>query len=112
VIEIVWHRHRVQDEIELARLSIHLFWVSRNNNLLRAQFQGVLTFALGGCKRHYMSAKGSRELDPHMTQTTDADNTDFAPSANLPVAQWRPHRDSGTEERRYGSEALFREVEL
>src|ERR1700724_4185726 len=71
--------HRVQDEIELARLSIHLFRVSRNNNLLLAQFQGVLTFAFGGCKRHNVSAKGSRELDPHMTQTTDADNTDFAP---------------------------------
>jgi hypothetical protein len=57
-IETVWHRHRIQDDIELARLSIHLLWVPRYNNLLRTQFQGVLTFALGGSKRHNMSAKG------------------------------------------------------
>jgi hypothetical protein len=59
-----------------------------------------------------MSAEGSGEFDPHMTQAADADNTDLAPGANLPVPQRRPHGDSRTKERRDGGQAVFREVEF
>ena len=34
-VETVWQRHCIQDEIELARLSIHLVRIPRDDNLLR-----------------------------------------------------------------------------
>ena len=59
-----------------------------------------------------MTAEGSGEFDPHMTQAADADNTDLFPGANLPVPQWRPHGDSRTKERRHGGQTLFRKVQF
>src|ERR1700722_1180177 len=60
-----------------------------------------------------MTAERAGQFDPHMTQAADADNTDLAPGANLPVPQRRPYADSRTKkERRHGGQALFRKVQF
>ena len=48
------------------------------------------------------------DLYPHVTQSTQADDTDLLPRTGTPVAQGRERRDTGTEQGRNARQILLR----
>jgi len=99
------------EEIELQFEHSSLLSFARQQPPARP-FQGVSRLPYGGCKDHKMSARLARAWTPYDPKPPSRTITDFASSANLPVAQGRHHRVRPTKKRRHGRQALIREVEI
>ena len=106
-IEIVRRRHGVEDEIEPAGVVRHGVGVSGDADLVRAQTLAIGDLAGRGSEQDDVGTHGMGDLHPHVTQATQADDTDLLPRTGTPVAQGRVGRDTGTEQGRDTGQILL-----
>src|SRR5690606_31391035 len=105
-IEVMARRHRVEDEIDAIRVLRHLVGIPRNDKLVRAEVERVLAIVLGRRESDRVRTRCVRELDAHVAESADADDTDRLARPDAPVAQWRVGRDARTQQWRDGGEAF------
>jgi hypothetical protein len=99
-IDVVLRRNGVENEMEAVEVFFHLVLIAGDNDLVRAELQGILRFARRSGEQHHMSAKCVRKFHPHVTQAAQADNSDFFSFADFPMAQRGIGGDAGAQERR------------
>src|ERR1700692_4093346 len=88
-------------------MRLHLGFVFRDNDFVRAEIERGLPLGGGGGKRDHVSPKGVRELDAHVPETADTDDANLLPGACAPVAKRRPGCDSGAQEGRGRGKLAF-----
>ncbi len=99
-VEIVLRRYGIQDEIEAVSVLRHLIRIFRDHDFIRAQALAVFDFRRRGGEQHHMRAHRVRNFHAHMAQSAQADDTDFFPRTDVPVAQRRIGGDASAQQRR------------
>ncbi len=105
-------RDGVQDEVEAARLRLHLILVARDDDFIRTQRERVLTLLVRRGERNHMRAHRMRDLHAHVAEAADADDADLLARADVPVPQRRVGGDAGAQQRRHCRELLHRMADL
>src|SRR5918996_3677213 len=103
-IEAVRRGDGVEDEIELAKVALHLGGIGRNHYVGGAKPPRVTSLCRGSREQHDVSAKRARELYPHVAQPAESDDAHFVTGADVPVAHRRVRGDSRAQKRRGGRE--------
>ena len=98
-VDVVMSGDGIQDEVERSGLRPHLFGVAGNDHLVGPQTERILFLAWRGGKDHDVGAEGAGKLDPHVTQSPEADYPHFFPLEIAPPVNGRVGRNPGAEER-------------
>lgn len=108
VIDVVTGGNAIRDEVEAARVLLHLIGVAGNDNLVGTEAECVLLFTRRGGEDDGVRAECVRELHAHVTQPPEADDADLFAFRNAPMAHRRVSRDAGAEQRRGGGRVKIR----
>ena len=101
-VEVVRCRDGVQDEVEAVGLRRHRVRVVRKHYLIGAEPQCIRALGLGCREQHHVCAERVGELDAHVAQAAESNDSDAMSLADLPVTKGGPRGDAGAEERRGG----------
>ncbi|MNT55920.1 hypothetical protein D3C72_1931930 [compost metagenome] len=86
-VGVMADRDGVEQEVEAARVCLHLRGIARDQHFVGAQALGVGTLFRGGGDHHHVRAECLGELHAHVAQATQTDHADLLARADLPVAQ-------------------------
>ncbi len=79
--------HGVDDHVELASHSAHLFWIARYHDMVGAQSKCIVGFSLGPGEQTDICTQCLCELQCHMTEPAKANDSDLAADTDIPVQQ-------------------------
>ncbi len=85
--------------MKTVRVLLHFVRIFGNDDFVRAESQGVLGLTRRSREQHDVSAKSIREFHAHVPKPAEADDTDFLPLADFPMAQWGISGDASAKER-------------
>ena len=91
--------YRVENEIERAGVLLHLVGIRRHDHFVRADAKRVRCLVRRSGEGDDVRAECMRELHAHVAEPAETDDADVLPFGHAPVAQGRPGRDAGAEER-------------
>jgi hypothetical protein len=99
-IDVVIGGDRVEDEVEAPGVFGHGVGVLGDDDLIGAQSLAVGDLALRGGEENRVRAKGVGELDAHVAQAAQADDTDSLSLGHVPLAERGVRGNAGAQERR------------
>ena len=94
----------VQDEVERAGVLGHRGGVGRDDDFMGTESEAIGDLGGGGCEEHDVGTEGTGDLDAHVAEAAEADDTDLLARADLPVAERGIGRNTGAEQRGGGGE--------
>src|SRR5213594_158364 len=90
---------RIEDEIKPIGEGVEVLGVQRNDKVMRAKTARILFFRFRRAEYGDFSAHGGSQLDCHVTQTAQPDDSDSLSRTNLEMPERRVRGDPGAEKR-------------
>ena len=85
-IHVMLGGNRIENEVEAARMFLHLRFVLRDHNFVGAEAQRVGSFVRGGREQHHIAPKAFANFTPMCPSPPSPTMPTFWP---LPTFQWR-----------------------
>src|SRR5207302_9714486 len=89
---------RVEDEIKPIGEGVEVLWVQRYDKVMRSKAARILFFRFGCAENGDLSAHCGSQLDCHVTQSAQPDDSDSLPRTDLEMPERRVRGDPGAEQ--------------